>query len=77
MTRAILEGEPPVWLRRALWTAILGVAVLLCMEVLVLRPGYAMGDETDQIRRLVGLADGQPLVWHWAQGCLQRAGLWL
>jgi hypothetical protein len=46
------------------------------LEVLVLRPGYGVGDETAQVRSLVALNQGRALQWLWAQGSLQRAGLW-
>jgi len=69
----------PAWLAWALGLVLLLVLVQAGLEVLVLRPGYGLGDETEQVRRLVNLGLGGSFEWRWAQGCLQRwtLGLWL
>jgi hypothetical protein len=67
----------PSWLAAALCISLALVLGQLALEVFVLRPGYGTGDETAQIRLLVGLSQGRPFEWRWAQGSLQRIGLWL
>jgi hypothetical protein len=67
----------PEWLGAAVRIALVLALGQLALEVFSLRPGYGGGDETTQIRMLLGLSQGQPFQWRWAQGGIQRAGLWL
>ncbi len=73
-----MNGDrPPLWLRRAPWAAAALTAAILAWELAVLRPGYGVGDETQQIRQILSLEGGAPIPWLWARGSLQRVGLWL
>lgn len=65
------EGQAR-WLRRAALCLLLLVGVLLGAELFIWRPGYAVGDESIQMRMLLASAEGQGFLWHFLQGCLHR-----
>lgn len=53
--------SPPAWLLCAGLAAVALALLQLCWEVLALRPGYGVGDESYFIRRLVDLQSGEAL----------------
>jgi hypothetical protein len=72
------RGSPaPAWLGAAAAAATLLALAQLAWELLVLRPGWGLGDESYVIRRFVSVAGGGPVPWHWAQGSLSQALLML
>lgn len=73
------EAAQERWLRRWALSLLVLVAALLLAETFAWRPGYAVGDESIQMRLLLRTAEGQPFQWRFLQGCLQRFSLqtWL
>ena len=67
----------PRWLTAALACGIGLFALQALVEVLLLRPGYGVGDETARILRTVTLDPANGMNFKFAQGALQSAALWL
>jgi hypothetical protein len=73
-----LDPEPSAWERRSLALLAGGLALLLPLAWLLLRPGYSGYDEESQLDlQQLWLEQGRT-TWHLGQGCLHRALLhWL
>jgi hypothetical protein len=80
MKGAAAATEPaPGWLKWAAVAAFVACMALVSFDVFQWHPGYGVGDESDQMRRLQALLGGAAPEWAFAQGSLHRnaLGAWL
>lgn len=73
--RPAKAADPALPVLRTAALATAAVLAFMALEVLVWRPGWAIGDETLLVRKILELASGGPWIWHWSQASLHHAAM--